>query len=82
MNVCVHECVCVCARERDAYVYAQICECKCMWKSEDSLRRHCPLSFLRQDISGQEFANSAKLAVMGVMKVIVKEIVVPGMNKN
>lgn len=53
-----------------------------MWKSEDSLRRHCPLSFLRQDISGQEFANSAKLAVMGVMKVIVKEIVVPGMNKN
>lgn len=53
-----------------------------MWKPGDSLRRHCPLSFLRQDISGQELANSAKLAVVGVMKVVVKEIVVSVMNKN
>ena len=82
MNGCVHECVCAPACEHDAYVYAQICERKCMWKREDSLRRHCPLSFLRQDISGQELANSAKLAVIGVMKVVVKEIVVLGVNKN
>lgn len=35
-----------------------------------------------QDVSGQQLANSAKQAVVGVMEVVVKEIVVLGMNKN